>query len=552
MTRLYTLLGAILIAGMTQSQTHMVTLEVDMNNETVDANGVHVAGSFQDWSETETPMNDMDADGVYSVLLELDEGIHEFKFLNGNAWPMAEDVPPGCQVEFAGNDNRQIEVTSDMTYRVCFGRCSACDMQTVYFRVDMSLQPAINPVGVHVAGNVQEWNPATTQLMDPDGDLVFEGLHEYDPSLLEDNGDMLYKFINGNIWELEEGLDGDCSDDDGNRVDGGVGFDHVTEAWCFGACDLCVQATAVTFSVDVTDILPVTFIDIAGSFNGWDGAGYELNELALNIWEITLDVQPGTIEYKFRKDGAQWEEPGCLGGGNRTFEVTESDLELVADIVCFNQCAWPCISDPDPADITFRVNMMDAGASSDGVWLIGNFTDPAWQGGAIQMTDADADQVYEATAEVGGNATFFYKYVNGDVTITDNEEGQGLFDGGCGVDNSVDGWNRSHTRSGNAETLDVMCFDTCEDCAVSVSELGTLTLTAYPNPTSDQVNLKFSSVDVTEFTLTVYNAQGQIQLDQQINGKDFLTLELGNWAAGLYTIEINNGSDWVTQRIFVR
>jgi hypothetical protein len=553
MIRLYTLLTALMFVGLVNAQTYMVTLEVDMNDEVVDVSGVHVAGSFQEWNEAAfIEMMDMDMDGVYSVTIEMDEGVHEFKFLNGNEWGMEEDVPAGCQVHLTDNTNRQIEVSSDMTYQVCFARCSACNMQTVYFRVDMSLQPAINPDGVHVAGNVQDWDPATTELMDSDGDLIYEGLYEYDPMLLEDNGDLLYKFINGNIWELAEQPEGDCSDDNFNRIESGVGADHVTESWCFGACDLCVQPTMVTFSVDVSDILPVTFVDIAGSFNGWDGAGYEMNELALNIWEITLEVQPGVIEYKFRKDGTQWEEPGCLGGGNRTFDVTESDITLFPEIVCFNQCAWPCVSDPDPADITFRVNMMDVGASSDGVWLIGNFTNPAWQAGAIQMTDADADQVYEATVEVGGNATFFYKYVNGDVTVTDNEENQGLFDGSCGVDNSVGGWNRTYTRSGDPEILDVMCFDKCEDCVVSVSELGSTRLTVYPNPTSDQLNLKMSSVDVKELSLTVYNAQGQIQLTKQINGLDFLTLEVGDWAAGLYTIEVNSGSDWLTQRIFVR
>ena len=168
------------------------------------------------------------------------------------------------------------------------------------------------------------------------------------------------------------------------------------------------------------------------------------------------------------------------------------------------------------------------------------------------MTDADADQVYEATVEVGGNETFFYKYVNGDVTVTDNEENQGLFDGSCGVDNSVGGWNRTYTRSGDPEILDVMCFDKCEDCVVSVSELGSTRLTVYPNPTSDQLNLKMSSEDVKQLSLTVYNAQGQIQLTKQINALDFLTLEVGDWAAGLYTIELNSGADWLTQRVFVR
>ena len=47
--------------------TTNVTFSVDMNGETVSANGVHVAGSFQGWDPSTTELYDFDMDGVYET-----------------------------------------------------------------------------------------------------------------------------------------------------------------------------------------------------------------------------------------------------------------------------------------------------------------------------------------------------------------------------------------------------------------------------------------------------------------------------------------------------
>jgi len=50
-----------------------VTFQVDMSNETVSPNGVHLAGSFQGWDPAATPMTDMGGN-IYEVNLTLGEG----------------------------------------------------------------------------------------------------------------------------------------------------------------------------------------------------------------------------------------------------------------------------------------------------------------------------------------------------------------------------------------------------------------------------------------------------------------------------------------------
>ena len=51
-----------------------ITLHVDMNNQEVSSDGVHVAGSFQGWDPAATQLLDPDMDGIYAVDIEANAG----------------------------------------------------------------------------------------------------------------------------------------------------------------------------------------------------------------------------------------------------------------------------------------------------------------------------------------------------------------------------------------------------------------------------------------------------------------------------------------------
>ena len=68
MKHLFSLLAAGLMISTAWTQT-TVTLSVDMSNEVVSADGVHVAGNFQGWDPAATMMSDDDMDGVYTHIL---------------------------------------------------------------------------------------------------------------------------------------------------------------------------------------------------------------------------------------------------------------------------------------------------------------------------------------------------------------------------------------------------------------------------------------------------------------------------------------------------
>ena len=123
MKHLFTLLAACLVASAAWTQT-TVTLTVDMSNESVSADGVHVAGNFQGWDPAATPMTD-NGDGTYSHTFTSDTAAtYQYKFINGNAWGMDEAVPAEC----ADGIDRYLAIANGdiILEAVCYGTCQTC------------------------------------------------------------------------------------------------------------------------------------------------------------------------------------------------------------------------------------------------------------------------------------------------------------------------------------------------------------------------------------------------------------------------------------------
>ncbi len=176
-----------------------VTFQVNMEEQTVSPNGVHVAGSFNGWDAGATEMLDGDADGIYDVTLSLVSGLqYEFKYINGNAWGAngvaQEIVPAECQA--SGSDNR-FEIIGETNYTidpVCYGSCNDCGTPTydITFQVDM--QNEIVTGDVYVAGGFTGW---ADQLMTNIGGTVYEFT-----IVLEEGSSHEFKFKNGpGGWE---------------------------------------------------------------------------------------------------------------------------------------------------------------------------------------------------------------------------------------------------------------------------------------------------------------------------------------------------------------
>jgi hypothetical protein len=111
----------------------------------------------------------------------------------------------------------------------------AC-MYVTTLELDLSDVEA-SPLGVHVAGSFQGWNPGGTAM-----ELGEDGV--YRASFVAVQGDVVqYKFVNGNDWGQDEGVPAECGAPNGlggfNRELIVGGADGVISAVCFGTCESC-------------------------------------------------------------------------------------------------------------------------------------------------------------------------------------------------------------------------------------------------------------------------------------------------------------------------
>lgn len=101
-----------------------LNLSVDMSDQVVSADGVHVAGTFNAWNTESLRMTDDNKDGIYTISIPIasGSGVQEYKFLNGKTWGTEETVFGKC--EFRSNRIATIEnVTVDMPV-VKFEHCN--------------------------------------------------------------------------------------------------------------------------------------------------------------------------------------------------------------------------------------------------------------------------------------------------------------------------------------------------------------------------------------------------------------------------------------------
>lgn len=531
-----------------------VKISVDMTGKTVDANGVHVAGNFQGWNPGSTPLA-LESGNIYSTFIDAPANqVMQFKFINGNAWDKSEGVPSlnqvGNQTNGGQNDNRWFYVDSiandtSVIPAILFGESAPAGKFAVRFAVDMQLT-TVNANGVHIAGSLQGWNPATTTMAN-----LFSNNKVYEWIAYLDSGSYQFKFINGNSWNDAESVPSAC----------GVGNDknreiiaNASSAFkvCFASCTPCPTAPIPTYSA--TFIVDMLNNDCDGGFDSvsvaggraeitnW-GSGVRLNQIGnTSIYGVTLTMDSGEFEFKFRfhKNGnTNWE-----GIGNRKWILSKDDT---LGLTCFNSDApGGCNPKPAPSDIQFLVDLSNETPDGQGrVYVMGNFTTPNWQNGAIRLSPVAGKPGFYSTTVNICVGSFAYKFVNGDSSITASEENfSDTTQRSCVVPNGVGGFNRIYTRTSANPTTLAYVFNSCNIADTTTTGLSDRNILInnvklYPNPTNSNVNIEFNDfaqshdviiMDIAGKTVATYN---QI-LDNNlvVNSKEL--------SKGLHFVQITN------------
>ena len=55
----------------------------------------------------------------------------------------------------------------------------------------------------------------------------------------------------------------------------------------------------------------VTSVNLAGSFNSWNTTARAMTQQANGSWQTTIDLAPGTYQYKFVMNGGTWPNNMC-------------------------------------------------------------------------------------------------------------------------------------------------------------------------------------------------------------------------------------------------
>jgi cyclomaltodextrinase len=263
-------------------------------------------------------------------------------------------------------------------------------------------------------------------------------------------GNYLYKFVVDGTWKQdannpEAAADGFGGNNSVLKVgDGGavtaapaaVTPKAVAAPAAGGAC-------AVTFSHSAPGAAKV---NLAGEFNGWSDAANPMTNKD-GTWTLTLNLAPGSYQYKFVVDGTWTQDPlnaaavdDGLGGKNSLFKVPAGKDKIEA--AASGGDAVGAVSAPgvpgaagggDGAlrSVEFAFTPVISGITN--VFLAGTFNE--WNDSKTPMLDADKDGTYTVTLLLA-QGTYQYKFVVDGNWKADPNNSEGT-DDGFGGQNSV-------------------------------------------------------------------------------------------------------------------
>ena len=381
-----------------------VTFRVNMSNYTgTIATGVFVNGSFNGWCGSCNPLTDM-GNGVWQATLPIPAGNIEYKFTI-DGWNAQENFTPNdaCIDPNTGDNfyNRYLQITSDIVLpAVCFNSCDPCPSNNSQLVGTWKLKAEGGSLAVGPAQGDYTWWANTA------ADVTTRACHFDDSVKFDANGTMTH-YMDGSTWlEPWQGTDpAACGTpiaphngvgpytytySGGELTINGTGG-HIGLAKVINGGELTNPANApssityqisfannnntliaeinfgigwwkfiyektqqvvvadpnITFKVDMSDYTdPIaTGVFLNGSFNNWCGNCNPMTNTSGSIWEVTLPLTAGPIQYKFTIDG--WNDQEFFFGGEscvdtiadgffNRYYVVSADATLPA--VCFASC----------------------------------------------------------------------------------------------------------------------------------------------------------------------------------------------------------------------
>ncbi len=435
-----------------------VTFMVNMKEVAVSDSGVHLNGSWSNWSK---PLPLKKEGTLYSGQVKLHTGDQiKYKFMNGGPSQSSSYENPLGGCSDSSEYNNRVFWVPPFDYKlepVCFNQCSDCtpDSVSIGFLVNMS-RVAASDSGVYMNGSWSNWSKPVR--MEPK-DIFYATFITLHP------GDTIqYKYMNGSPdnWRNYENPQGSCADtlNFNNRTFIVPPYAMILDPVCFDLCQIChtKDSVNVTFRVDMSKTaVSDSGVWVNGAWSWWMKP--EPLKFDGKFYAATVRMHSGdSITYKFvnggRFDWMKYENPKgtCTIGGafDRMLYVPGEDLVL--DPVCYDECTL-CLA-PEKVRITFQVDMKNTVPSDSGVFVNG-----AWCGWSnpVHMT-YDGKRYFKATVEMHPGDSVTYKFVNGgrfDWMKYENPQGT------CTIGGAFD---RMLWVPKNDLLLEPVCYNECSPC----------------------------------------------------------------------------------------
>ncbi|MBT4291860.1 hypothetical protein HOD41_04155, partial [bacterium] len=421
------------------SATDIVVQEVSAAGHTFSYNAgssvgsCFVAGEFNDWSTSSTPMAD-DGNGVYTTTVDLSSGSYMYKFVVDGNW-IADPENQNSADDGFGGLNSLITIGDSAPATTTTAPTSSGSIDVTF-----NYTPVISGVsGIYLAGDFNGWSDSSDKMSDDDNDGTYTVTMALTP------GSHTYKFVVDGNWQTDpanSNIEPDGLGGDNSLINVREGKDPFAAASSSDSND-DAGMKVVPFQCNANGGKDVF---LAGSFNDWNDSRDRMRDSNEDgIFTTTLLLQPGSYEYKFVVDGNWKQDPDNsetaedgFGGNNSLIVVDDkfSSIEIeIGDDSVFTDGIEIAMdySTCNPLSLT-TVELTAYAHKGDIQQMSVNYSVDGSDFKVAEMSPADSDplyQYYNNTIELPSaesELNFFFTYTDGNEVVNLGTAGFGSSD----------------------------------------------------------------------------------------------------------------------------
>ena len=384
-----------------------------------DTKHVYIAGSFNNWNETDPIEMAKDIEtGKFTVVIELEVGQEvKYKYLNGKDW---EHVEKGADGEEIGNRllTPDAETTTVNDVVATWNLPDVVLGDPVTFKIIVTVPETTGDNEVHLISNLDEWSATKAHLLTKN-----EVTGKYEIELTHpENTVFKFKFVLNASWDRVE-VDANGNDITDRQLTV-VADMQPTECEVLRWKEIVDPTTKVTVRIEVAvpaETPADADVYLISDLDEWKEANaHKLTPLENGNFEIELSlVENSVFKFKFVLNGL-WANVEQDANGedieNRSFTVT-ADLVLEP----FAVARWKGIEPPAvDVSVKFSVSVPAETPAEANVYLVGSMVEWVLADAHLLTKNGETGK-YEVTLTLKDGTTYEYKYVIGNTDYSNVE-----------------------------------------------------------------------------------------------------------------------------------